>query len=219
MDFSYRIFNADGSEVAQCGNGARCFARFVRAKGLIARDVIQVATAAGQMTLEIIGGKQVKVDMGVPRFTPAEIPLAVSEEATEYSLAIEGQQWFFGAVSLGNPHAVITVPDIDKAPVQEIGAKIENHLLFPERINVGFMEVLDFHAIRLRVFERGAGETLACGSGACAASVVGIEQGRLQSPVKVALPGGELEIEWSGRGSSVMMTGPAEFVFEGEIML
>ena len=219
VDFSYRIFNADGSEVAQCGNGARCFARFVRAKGLIARDVIQVATAAGQMTLEIIGGKQVKVDMGVPRFTPAEIPLAVSEEATEYSLAIEGQQWFFGAVSLGNPHAVITVPDIDKAPVQEIGAKIENHLLFPERINVGFMEVLDFHAIRLRVFERGAGETLACGSGACAASVVGIEQGRLQSPVKVALPGGELEIEWSGRGSSVMMTGPAEFVFEGEIML
>ncbi len=218
VDFRYRIFNADGSEVAQCGNGARCFARFVRAKGLIDRDVIRVATTTGQMVLEINGNK-VKVNMGVPRFAPPEIPLAVAEEAREYTIKIEEHLWRFGAVSLGNPHAVITVPAVEKAPVQAIGAKMESHPMFPERINVGFMEVLDSHAIRLRVFERGAGETLACGSGACAAAVIGIEQGQIQSPVKAALPGGTLEIEWSGRGSSVMMTGPAEFVFEGEIAL
>lgn len=219
VDFSYRIFNADGSEVAQCGNGARCFARFVRAKGLHHSDIVKVATAAGSMVLELVGGDQVRVDMGLPRFSPEQIPLQAATEALLYSVKIEGQTWRFGAVSLGNPHAVITVPEIAKAPLETIGPLLQSHPLFPERVNVGFMEIVDNHWIRLRVYERGAGETLACGSGACAAAVTGIEQGKLESPVAVDLPGGRLGIEWSGRGSTVIMTGPAEFVFEGEIEL
>jgi len=218
-DFRYRIFNADGSEVAQCGNGARCFARFVRAKGLTDRDEVRVMTAAGLMTLTLIDGDQVRVEMGVPDFEPAAIPLAVHEEMPEYQVTVAGRDWRFGAVSLGNPHAVIVVPEVASAPVETVGAALQRHPLFPERVNVGFMEIVSAQAVRLRVYERGSGETLACGSGACAAAVVGIDQGRLRSPVEVTLPGGALRIEWQGRGTPVWMTGPAAFVFEGEIEL
>lgn len=218
-DFRYRIFNADGSEVAQCGNGARCFARFVREKGLIDRDVIRVVTAAGAMTLTLVGKDRVRVNMGVPDFDPAAIPLAVHEEMPEYQVSVAGHDVIFGAVSLGNPHAVIVVPSVEKAPVAAVGAALQRHPLFPERVNVGFMEILSPREVRLRVYERGSGETLACGSGACAAAVVGIDQERLRSPVSVALPGGELAVEWQGRGEPVWMTGPAESVFEGEIEL
>nr|WP_286294174.1 diaminopimelate epimerase [Methylomarinovum sp. IN45] len=218
-DFRYRIFNADGSEVAQCGNGARCFARFVREKGLIDRDVIRVVTAAGSMTLTLVGEDRVRVNMGVPNFDPATIPLAVHEEMPEYQVSVAGHDVIFGAVSLGNPHAVIVVPSVEKAPVAAVGAALQRHPLFPERVNVGFMEIVSPGEVRLRVYERGSGETLACGSGACAAAVVGIDQGRLRSPVTVALPGGELTVEWRGRGEPVWMTGPAESVFEGEIEL
>lgn len=219
VDFRYRIFNADGSEVAQCGNGARCFARFVRIKGLTDRDVIRVVTAAGPMVLELTPAGKVRVEMGVPRFAPQEIPLAVHEEMPEYQVSLGGTSWTFGAVSLGNPHAVIRVPDVETAPVEEVGAALQRHPLFPARVNVGFMEVLSASRIRLRVFERGSGETLACGSGACAAAVLGMEQGDLKPPVVVALRGGELEIEWGGRDHPVIMTGGADFVYEGEIEL
>jgi diaminopimelate epimerase len=217
VDFSYRIFNADGSEVAQCGNGARCFARFVRAKGLTDREVIRVITASGRMTLAMADAKQVRVEMGVPKFAPVEIPLAVKKESLSYHVDIEGRSVVFSAVSLGNPHAVIEVPEVASAPVATVGKALALHPLFPERANVGFMEVVDPHRIRLRVFERGVGETLACGSGACAAAIIGIERGELQSPVIVQLPGGDLQVEWEGRGSPVILKGPAEFVFEGEI--
>lgn len=217
VDFRYRIFNADGGEVAQCGNGARCFARFVRVKGLIDRDIVRVATAAGRMLLELVDANRVRVEMGVPRFAPQEIPLAVHEESLEYQVEIDGVSWRFGAVSLGNPHGVIVVPDVAAAPVAEVGAVLSSHRLFPEQVNVGFMQVVDSHRIRLRVFERGVGETLACGSGACAAVIVGVEQGLLRCPVTVQLPGGELRVEWGGRGTPAILIGPAEFVFEGEI--
>lgn len=217
VDFRYRIFNADGSEVAQCGNGARCFARFVRAKGLIDRDTIRVTTAAGIMTLELVDAERVRVVVGVPRFAPPEIPLAVHEESLEYQAEVAGVSVRFGAVSVGNPHAVIVVPEVTTAPVAKVGAALSVHRLFPAQTNVGFMEVVDPHQVRLRVFERGVGETLACGSGACAAAIVGIEQGLLRSPVAVRLPGGELQVEWNGRGAPVVLIGAAEFVFEGEI--
>ncbi len=217
VDFRYRIFNADGGEVAQCGNGARCFARFVRTKGLIDRDLIRVATAAGRMLLELVDANRVRVEMGVPRFAPEEIPLAVQEESLEYQAEIDGVSVRFGSVFIGNPHAVIAVPDVAAAPVAEVGARLSSHRLFPERVNVGFMEVVDCHHVRLRVFERGVGETLACGSGACAAVIVGVAQGLLRCPVTVQLPGGELQVEWGGRGAPVILIGPAEFVFEGEV--
>jgi len=218
VDFQYRIFNADGSEVAQCGNGARCFARFVRTRGLIDRDRIRVATRAGTLVLELVGDR-VRVEMGVPRFDPASIPLAVHEEMPEYQVAVAGRSWIFSAVSLGNPHAVIQVEDVDTAPVAEVGGALQAHPLFPAQVNVGFMAVVSSREIRLRVFERGSGETLACGSGACAAAVVGMDQGFLRSPVTVTLPGGVLTVRWEGRGKPVYLTGPAEFVFEGEIEL
>lgn len=218
-DFRYRIFNADGSEVAQCGNGARCFARFVREQGLTDKDEIQVDTDAGRLVLRLSATGQVTVNMGVPRHAPAEIPLVFAEERYRYPVELEGRTWSFGAVSMGNPHAVLLVDTVDTAPVAVLGPQLESHPLFPERVNVGFMEVVEAHAIRLRVFERGSGETLACGSGACAAAVVGIEQGLLRSPVSVELPGGRLSIAWQGRGCPVFMTGPAVTVFEGVIEL
>jgi diaminopimelate epimerase len=218
-DFRYRIFNADGSEVAQCGNGARCFARFVREQGLSDKDEIQVDTDAGRLVLRHADGGQVLVNMGVPRLAPAGIPMNVEAEQPLYALDIEGQTCSFGAVSMGNPHAVLVVDHVDTAPVESLGPRLESHPLFPERVNVGFMQILDVHHVRLRVFERGSGETLACGSGACAASVVGIEQGLLASPVSVELPGGLLIIEWKGRGHPVYMKGPAKTVFEGTIEL
>lgn len=218
-DFRYRIFNADGSEVAQCGNGARCFARFVRDQGLSEKDEIQVDTDAGRLVLRHSDADQITVNMGVPRHAPAEIPLEAEEERYRYPIELEGRTWSFGAVSMGNPHAVLLVDDVDFAPVDTLGPRLESHAVFPERVNVGFMQVMDAHNARLRVFERGSGETLACGSGACAAVVVGIEQGLLLSPVKVELPGGTLSIAWQGRGFPVFMTGPAVKVFEGAIDL
>ncbi len=219
VDFTYRIYNADGGEVEQCGNGARCFARFVRDKGLINSDIIRVETAAGILTLQIEADGQVTVNMGVPRFAPAEIPFEADAAADAYPLALADDQVTVGAVSLGNPHAVMIVEDIDTAPVERLGPQIESHPRFPNRVNAGFMQILDSGHVRLRVYERGAGETLACGSGACAAVVVGRQQGRLSDKVDVALPGGHLQIQWQGPEHPVWMTGPTTTVFEGSIEL
>jgi diaminopimelate epimerase len=218
-DFKYRIFNADGGEVAQCGNGARCFARFVRDKKLSDKDEICVDTNSGQLLLRFDKDNLITVNMGVPKHAPSEIPLLAEEESRFYTVRVNDNERAFGAVSMGNPHAVIQVSDIKAAPVAELGKALENHAFFPERVNVGFMQVIDRQHIKLRVFERGAAETLACGSGACAAVVVGIEHNLLDHSVTVDLPGGELTVNWPGRGEPVLMTGPANSVFEGQISL
>ncbi len=218
-DFKYRIFNADGSEVSQCGNGARCFARFVRDKGLTPKDEIRVDTDAGQLVLRCDAAGLITVNMGIPQHLPNRIPLLMSEEAKLYRAEVNGVPVEFAAVSMGNPHAVIRVEDVRHAPVETIGAQLERHPLFPQRVNVGFMQVLSRREIHLRVYERGAAETLACGSGACAAVVAGIEQNLLDNKVGVSLPGGHLMIEWAGRGYPVFMSGPAVSVFEGQIQL
>lgn len=220
--FKYRIFNADGSEVNQCGNGARCFARFVHEKNLIGHNEIIVDTNAGQLILTLAEHNLVKVNMGIPQHTPSLIPMRldqVEQGAHDYSMTIDDKPIKFGAVSMGNPHAVIGVVDIITAPVAELGRRLECHQIFPERANIGFMQVLDRQHIKLRVYERGAGETLACGSGACAAVVVGIEQNLLDNQVDVALPGGDLMISWAGRGQPVLMTGAATTVFEGKLRI
>jgi diaminopimelate epimerase len=216
-DFKYRIFNADGGEVAQCGNGARCFARFVRDKRLSDKDEIRVDTDSGQLLLTFDEDNLITVNMGVPRHAPAEIPLLAEREAALYTVVIDGRELSFGAVSMGNPHAVIEVPDVSAAPVAETGRILESHPLFPERANIGFMQIIDRSRVKLRVYERGAAETLACGSGACAAAVIGVERKQLGPEVRVELPGGELKIAWAGRGKPVFMTGPAISVFEGII--
>ncbi|NOQ35668.1 MAG: diaminopimelate epimerase [Methylococcaceae bacterium] len=218
-DFKYRIFNADGSEVAQCGNGARCFARFVRDKQLSNKDEIRVDTDSGQLLLHLDKDGLVTVNMGVPRHAPDKIPLQANEEARFYPVNVNGKERAVDAVSMGNPHAVLQVNDVKTAPVAELGAELESHPLFPERANIGFMQVIDRQHINLRVYERGAAETLACGSGACAAVVIGIERKLLDNQVHVSLLGGELSIEWQGRGKPVFMTGPAVSVFEGQIEL
>jgi len=218
-DFKYRIFNADGSEVAQCGNGARCFARFVHDKKLSDKDEIRVDTNSGQLLLRFNENNQVTVNMGVPRHNPVEIPLLAEQESLLYKVSVNGIEQTFAAVSMGNPHAVIQVNDIKTAPVAELGHALESHAVFPERANIGFMQIIDRNHIKLRVYERGAAETLACGSGACAAVVIGIEQNLLDHEVCVELPGGELTINWSGRGEPVIMTGSATSVFEGKINL
>ena len=217
VDFIYRIFNADGGEVEQCGNGARCFAVFVREKGLTNKDQIKVETASGVIELHIQPDGQVTVDMGIPELNPWNIPFNADTRRDEYSLDVDGKVLTIGAVSMGNPHAVTIVENIDITEVDELGASIERHALFPNRVNAGFMQVVDDSHIRLRVFERGAGETLACGTGACAAVVVGCLQGHLSNDVEVKLPGGSLQISWQGEASPVMMTGPATTVFEGKI--
>ena len=218
-DFFYRIFNADGGEVQQCGNGARCFARFVTDRGLVAGRVIRVETAAGVIVPRLEADGRVTVDMGVPELEPARIPFRAPARAPTYALEVAGVVRDIGAVSMGNPHAVQVVADTEGAPVATEGPAIEAHPRFPERVNAGFMQVLDRHAIRLRVYERGSGETLACGTGACAAVVSGILRGLLDSPVRVETRGGKLSVAWAGEGSPVFMTGPAETVFEGEIEL
>jgi len=218
MDFRYRIFNADGSEVQQCGNGARCFARFVRDEGLSTKSVIPVETAGGKIVLHLQADGQVRVNMGRPRFSPAELPF-LATEALSYTLEVEGEKYQIGAVSMGNPHAVLSVDDVDLAEVARLGALIEHHECFPERVNVGFMQIVDRERIRLRVFERGAAETLACGTGACAAVAVGQRQGLLADRVQVKLPGGSLLIEWQGEDHDLYMTGPAERVYKGVIQL
>jgi diaminopimelate epimerase len=219
VDFTYRIFNADGGEVEQCGNGARCFARYVRDQGLTRKDHIPVATAAGVITLHVEADGQITVEMGIPIFEPADIPFAADARAEVYSLEVESTQVEVSVVSMGNPHAVLRVEQVDKAPVASLGPRIESHVRFPRRVNVGFMQVVDPQHIRLRVYERGAGETLACGSGACAAVVVGRQRGWLDDKVTVSLPGGNLKIQWSGAGQPVLMTGPAVSVFEGRVRL
>ena len=219
VDFTYRIFNADGGEVEQCGNGARCFARYVRDQGLTRKDHIPVATAAGVITLHIEADGQITVDMGMPIFEPADIPFAADAQAEVYALEVEATQVEVSVISMGNPHAVMRVEQVDKAPIASLGPRIESHARFPRRVNVGFMQVVDRQHIRLRVYERGVGETLACGSGACAAVVVGRQRGWLDDKVTVSLPGGNLKIQWPGEGQSVLMTGPAVSVFEGRIRL
>ena len=219
-DFKYRIFNADGSEVAQCGNGARCFAHFVRDKKLSEKNKIIVDTDSGQLALCFGEDNLITVDMGIPKHTPAEIPIKTDQEALFYTIQLNSTEKAFGAVSMGNPHAVFQVKDINSAPVAELGLALESHPFFPERANIGFMQVINRQMIKLRVYERGAAETLACGSGACAAVVIGVEQNLLdQDKICVELTGGQLIINWSGRGNPVFMTGSATSVFEGQIEL
>ncbi|HLV16686.1 MAG TPA: diaminopimelate epimerase [Pseudomonas sp.] len=219
VDFRYRIFNADGSEVEQCGNGARCFARFVLDKRLTAKRRIRVETRGGIIELRVRTDGQVSVDMGPPRLAPAQIPFQADSEQRSYRVDVDGQQVELAAISMGNPHAVLRVENVDSAPVHELGPRLEHHPRFPQRVNVGFLQVIDRHQARLRVWERGAGETRACGTGACAAAVAAIRQGWMDSPVQLDLPGGRLSIEWTGPGRPVIMTGPAVRVYEGQIRL
>ena len=219
VDFRYRIFNADGGEVEQCGNGARCFVRFAHERGLTGKREIRVETMKGVITLRLENDENVTVDMGVPEFTPAKIPFVSDSSALVQTLDVDGAEVAITAVSMGNPHAVQVVDDVDLAPVASQGPLIENHPRFPQRVNAGFMQIIGRRSIRLRVFERGAGETLACGTGACAAVVAGIARGLLDSPVRVTTRGGDLTIAWGGLGLPVLMTGPAMTVFHGEIEL
>ena len=220
-DFRYRIWNADGGEVEQCGNGARCFARFVRDAGLTSKDTLRVETARGVIVPRVAASGQVTVDMGAPRFAPAEIPFAAQGDGPPYVLDVDGKEVRVSVVSMGNPHAVQVVDDVDNAPVRTQGPLIERHRAFPQRVNAGYMQVLARDRIRLRVWERGAGETLACGTGACAAVVAGIRLGLLDARVSVETRGGELVIQYPGSMTNpdapVMMTGDAVRVFDGEI--
>ena len=218
-DFRYRIYNADGGEVGQCGNGARCFMRFVNEQGLSDKSELYVETAGGPLRLTREADGQVTVNMGVPRLQPGEIPFDAPAYAPLYPLSAAGHELEIAALSIGNPHAVLLVDDIDSAPVAELGPVIESHPRFPERVNAGFMQVVDPQTIHVRVYERGAGETLACGSGACAAVVAGQLWERLDTRVKVFLKGGELMVSWRGKGEPVMMTGPATTVYQGHIEL
>lgn len=219
MDFRYRIFNQDGSEAQQCGNGARCVAKFIRDRRLSAKRRLRIETLGGPISMSCGKGNVVTVSMGAPRLAPQEIPFTAARRATVYTLEACGQPVEISAVSMGNPHAVLVVDDVETAPVATLGPALEQHPDFPERTNVGFMQVLDRGEVRLRVFERGAGETMACGSGACAAVVAGRIRGLLDERVRVHLPGGFLQVEWRGEGDPLMMTGPATTVFEGQIAL
>jgi diaminopimelate epimerase len=214
-DFRYRIFNSDGGEVEQCGNGARCFVKFVREQGLTDRRRIVVETTRGLIAPELVDDGAVTVDMGAPRFEPAEVPFEADGDAPVHWLDVDGVQVEVSVLSMGNPHAVQRVADVDRAPVTVEGPRIEHHPRFPQRVNAGYLQVIDRANIRLRVWERGVGETLACGTGACAAVVAGIRRGLLDPVVRVATRGGELTIEWRGPDSPVLMTGPAVTVFEG----
>jgi diaminopimelate epimerase len=219
-DFYYRIFNADGSEVEQCGNGARCFVRYVREHGLTGKIEIRVGTLDGVIVPRLGADGQVTVNMGVPEFDPSRIPFQAERRAPTYMLDVGGRQVEICALSMGNPHAVQFVPDVERAPVQTEGAAIEVHPRFPQRVNAGYVQVVNRGHIRLRVFERGAGETLACGTGACAAVVAGIRLGWLDARVDIDMHGGRLTVEWAGGpDDSVFLTGPATTVFEGEIEL
>jgi len=218
-DFYYRIFNADGGEVNQCGNGARCFVRYVHDKGLSGKSAIRVETGSGVIEPRLEKDGRVTVAMGAPEFEPAKIPFVADRRALTYALEVGDRSIEIGAVSMGNPHAVQVVADVETAPVLTEGPLIEKHPRFPQRVNAGYMQIDDRRRIRLRVFERGSGETLACGTGACAAVAVGIARGLLDSPVEVQTHGGKLEIAWQGEGHAVLMTGPAATVYEGEIIL
>ncbi|MFT0179546.1 diaminopimelate epimerase [Pseudomonas sp. MS15a(2019)] len=217
VDFRYRIFNADGSEVEQCGNGARCFARFVFDKRLTVKKQIRVETKSGIIELHLKGDGQVRVDMGAPRLQAAEIPFIAEAETLSHAVQVDGETVELAVVSMGNPHGVLRVADVDQAPVLTLGPKLECHPRFPQKANIGFLQIIDAQRARLRVWERGVGETRACGTGACAAAVAGIRQGWLKSPVSIELPGGLLNIEWDGVGQPVLMTGPATRVYEGQV--
>jgi diaminopimelate epimerase len=216
IDFRYRIFNADGGEVEQCGNGARCFVKFVRDQGYTMARRLRVETAGGIIAPELVAGGEVRVDMGEPRFAPPEVPFVSDTDGAAQSIEVDGRTVEISVVSMGNPHAVQVVADLERAPVTAQGPKLEHHPRFPQRVNAGYMQVVDRATIRLRVWERGAGETPACGTGACAAVVTGIRRGLLDSPVRVEMRGGWLTISWAGPGAAVAMTGPATTVFEGE---
>ena len=216
-DFHYRIFNADGGEVEQCGNGARCFARYVRDHRLSTKSEIRVGTRSGVIVPRLEADGRVTVNMGVPEFEPARIPFVAAAQALTYNLEVSGRRVEISALSMGNPHAVQIVADIERAPVAEEGPLIEHHASFPQRVNVGYLQVVSRRRILLRVHERGAGETLSCGTGACAAVVAGITRSLLDREVTVTTRGGDLGISWAGAGEPVMMTGPAVTVFEGEI--
>lgn len=219
-DVHYRIYNADGGEVEHCGNGVRCVARYLRDEGIVTKDEIAVETMKGGLSrVYIETGELVRVNMGVPRFEPAEIPMSARQRASSYQVDVGSGRVSIGAVSMGNPHAVMRVDNVDTAPVSTLGPMIEHHAMFPEGVNVGFMQVVNAEKIRLRVFERGSGETLACGTGACAAVVIGRLYGLLKPSVDVELRGGHLAINWGESGEPVWMTGPAERVFEGQIKL
>lgn len=219
VDFNYRIFNADGGEVAQCGNGARCIARYIHDHGLSKKTEIVVATSTGKLQLRLEKNNQVSVNMGIPEFKPEKIPFIADQQSAHYALQFDAENIEMGAVAIGNPHAVIRVENVDTAPVAQWGPQIEHHQRFPQQVNVGFMQVINPEQIKLRVFERGAGETLACGSGACAAVIIGRLWQLLADKVTVTLLGGTLLIEWQGEGHPVWMTGPAVEVFAGEVEL
>ena len=218
-DFRYRIFNADGGEVEQCGNGARCFVRYVHDRGLTGKDEIRVETQGGLIIPRLEANGEVSVNMGIPKFQPREIPFIAEKRESTYFLAIGNRNVEISAISMGNPHAVQVVADVDSAPVSSEGPLIESHPNFPRRVNAGYMQVLDRRHIRLRVYERGTGETLSCGTGACAAVVAGIQRGLLENEVKVSFGSGDLFVNWRGENQPVWMTGPAVTVFDGEIDL
>ncbi len=215
-EFDYRIYNSDGGEVEHCGNGARCFARFVQDRGLTTSKVISVNTSGGLITLKTRENGDVTVNMGIPQFSPDKIPFVADTEADVYELEVDGQRFSVGSVSIGNPHVLLQVKDINTAPVTAIGPIIETHTRFPNRVNVGFMQRVDSSNIFLRVFERGVGETRACGTGACAAVAIGHRQGLLDKNVNVTLPGGSLNIVWPNYNKSIEMTGACSTVFEGQ---
>ncbi|MBT0586846.1 diaminopimelate epimerase [Alteromonas oceanisediminis] len=219
QDFHYRIFNADGSEVSQCGNGARCFARFVKLKGLTNRNKIVVSTKSGRMVLYLERDGNVTVNMGKPEFSPANIPLQAQKEEKTYIIRANDHTLFCGAVSMGNPHCVMEVDNVQTADVKGLGPLLETHERFPEGVNVGFMQIINPSHIKLRVYERATGETLACGSGACAAVAIGQIQGKLGKDVRVELPGGDLKIRWQGKDNVLKMTGPAEHIYDGTFQL
>ena len=218
-DVYYRIFNADGGEVEQCGNGVRCLAAFLHRRGSVAngQGEIVLDSPAGPIHARVHDANLISVDMGVPNFDPKSLPFEASAEAHVYPLAVAGTEVEIGAVSMGNPHAVLTVTSVASAPVDRLGPAIERHARFPKRVNVGFMEIVDRAHIRLRVFERGVGETLACGTGACAAVAIGRRHGRLDSTVEVELPGGKLEITYAAAGEHIWMKGPTAVSFTGRV--
>jgi diaminopimelate epimerase len=215
--FKYRIYNADGGEVAQCGNGARCFARFVREQGMTELDIIPVETSSGLLQLEAIDATRYRVNMGIPCFEPDAIPLNIEARQDLYQADYESREISFSALSIGNPHMVIQVEDVESADLETLGPYFESHKMFPARANIGFMQILDRGTFKLRVFERGVGETRACGSGACAAMVAAVQLNMLENTALAILSGGELNLEWQGGTNPVMMTGETAMVYQGEI--
>jgi len=219
VDFNYRIFNSDGSEVEQCGNGARCFAKYVHDRKLSARNPIRVQTLSGRYEIGVNADNTYSVDMGIPEFEPSLVPFSAERRQAIYTLDVEGQKLELSILSMGNPHAVLEVANTETAPVETLGPILESHPAFPNRANIGFMQIVSRGEINLRVYERGAGETLACGTGACAAAVAGIQSGKLDNEAKVNLPGGSLKINWPGEGQSVILSGPAKTVFHGQVRI